>query len=69
VQSRVEKQIRHEIEIQQNLRYPNVLRLCGYFHDEKYIFHDEKRIFHDEKHIFLMLEFADKGELYKQLTK
>jgi serine/threonine protein kinase len=62
VQSRVEKQIRREIEIQQNLRYPNVLRLCGYFHDEK-------RIFHDEKHIFLMLEFADKGELYKQLTK
>ncbi|KAI0683079.1 kinase-like protein [Earliella scabrosa] len=55
VQSRVEKQIRREIEIQQNLRHPHVLRLYGYFHDEK--------------RIFLMLEFAGKGELYKQLTK
>ncbi|THH30581.1 hypothetical protein EUX98_g3605 [Antrodiella citrinella] len=55
VQSRVEKQIRREIEIQQNLRHPNVLRLYGYFHDEK--------------RIFLMLEFAGKGELYKQLMK
>ncbi|KAG1751041.1 kinase-like protein [Suillus lakei] len=55
IQSRVEKQIRREIEIQQNLRHPNVLRLYGYFHDEK--------------RIFLMLEFAGKGELYKQLSK
>lgn len=55
VQSRVEKQIRREIEIQQNLRHPHVLRLYGYFHDEK--------------RIFLMLEFAGKGELYKQLVK
>ncbi|KAF9046378.1 other/AUR protein kinase [Panaeolus papilionaceus] len=55
VQNRVEKQIRREIEIQQNLRHPNVLRLYGYFHDEK--------------RIFLMLEFAGKGELYKQLSK
>lgn len=55
IQSRVEKQIRREIEIQQNLRHPNILRMYGYFHDEK--------------RIFLMLEFAGKGELYKQLTK
>ena len=55
VQSKVEKQIRREIEIQQNLRHSNVLRLYGYFHDEK--------------RIFLMLEFAGKGELYKQLSK
>ncbi|KAF8955294.1 kinase-like protein [Flammula alnicola] len=55
VQSKVEKQIRREIEIQQNLRHPNILRLYGYFHDEK--------------RIFLMLEFAAKGELYKQLSK
>jgi serine/threonine protein kinase len=55
VQAKVEKQIRREIEIQQNLRHPNVLRLYGYFHDEKWI--------------FLMLEFAGKGELYKQLSK
>jgi serine/threonine protein kinase len=55
VESKVEKQIRREIEIQQNLRHPNILRLYGYFHDEK--------------RIFLMLEFAGKGELYKQLNK
>ncbi|KAF9265291.1 kinase-like protein [Marasmius fiardii PR-910] len=55
VAGRVEKQIRREIEIQQNLRHPNVLRLYGYFHDEK--------------RIFLMLEFAGKGELYRQLAK
>lgn len=51
----VQKQIRREIEIQQNLRHPNVLRLYGYFHDET--------------RIFLMLEFAGKGELYRQLSK
>ncbi|KZT28806.1 other/AUR protein kinase [Neolentinus lepideus HHB14362 ss-1] len=55
IESRVEKQIRREIEIQQNLRHPHILRLYGYFHDEK--------------RIFLMLEFAGKGELYKQLSK
>ncbi|PFH53350.1 hypothetical protein AMATHDRAFT_73526 [Amanita thiersii Skay4041] len=52
---KVEKQIRREIEIQQHLRHPNVLRLYGYFHDST--------------RIFLMLEFAGKGELYKQLSK
>ncbi|KAF8316971.1 kinase-like protein [Cantharellus anzutake] len=55
VDGRVEKQTRREIEIQRNLRHPNVLRLYGFFHDEK--------------RIFLMLEFAAKGELYKQLAK
>ncbi|KIJ54546.1 hypothetical protein M422DRAFT_152697 [Sphaerobolus stellatus SS14] len=55
IDGRVEKQIRREIEIQQNLRHPHILRLYGYFHDEK--------------RIFLMLEFAGKGELYKQLVK
>ncbi|KAF8606868.1 other/AUR protein kinase [Ceratobasidium sp. AG-I] len=55
VQCQVEKQIRREIEIQQNLRHPNILRLYGYFHDTK--------------RIFLMLEFAGKGELYKQLSR
>ncbi|OCF30442.1 AUR protein kinase [Kwoniella heveanensis CBS 569] len=55
VQGKVEKQVRREIEIQQNLRHPNVLRLYGYFHDQK--------------RIFLVLEFAAKGELYKQLSK
>ncbi|KAJ7135029.1 kinase-like protein [Mycena crocata] len=55
VSNKVEKQTRREIEIQQNLRHPNILRLYGFFHDEK--------------RIFLMIEFAGKGELYKQLSK
>ncbi|KAF7340210.1 Kinase-like protein [Mycena venus] len=55
VKNGVEKQTRREIEIQQNLRHPNIIRLYGFFHDEK--------------RIFLMIEFAGKGELYKQLSK
>ncbi|KAG5651848.1 Serine/threonine-protein kinase ark1 [Sphagnurus paluster] len=55
VSNGVEKQIRREIEIQQNLRHPNVLRLYGYFHDKS--------------RVFLMLEFAGKGELYRQLSR
>ena len=55
VQGKVEKQVRREIEIQSNLRHPNVLRLFGYFHDKK--------------RIFLVLEYAGHGELYKHLRK
>jgi serine/threonine protein kinase len=55
IENRVEKQIRREIEIQTHLRHPNILRLYGYFHDER--------------RIFLMLEFAGKGELYRQLAR
>ncbi|KAF8166575.1 kinase-like domain-containing protein [Mycena galopus ATCC 62051] len=55
VKNKVEKQTRREIEIQQNLRHANILRLYGFFHDEK--------------RIFLMLEFAAQGELYRQLSK
>ncbi|KAJ7356624.1 kinase-like protein [Mycena albidolilacea] len=55
VKNKVEKQTRREIEIQQNLRHPNIIRLFGFFHDET--------------RIFLMVEFAGKGELYKQLSK
>ena len=51
--SRVEKQLRREIEIQSHLRHPNVLRLYGWFFDDK--------------RIYLILEFAAKGELYKHL--
>lgn len=51
----VEKQVRREIEIQSNLRHPNILKLYGHFHDSK--------------RIFLILEFAGKGELYKHLQK
>lgn len=55
ITGKVEKQVRREIEIQQNLRHPNILRLYGYFDDSK--------------RIFLVLEFAAQGELYKQLSK
>ena len=54
-QGKVEKQVRREIEIQSNLRHPNILRLFGHFHDSK--------------RVFLILEFAGKGELYKLLRK
>ncbi|KAI1124991.1 Pkinase-domain-containing protein [Nemania abortiva] len=54
-QGRVEKQVRREIEIQSNLRHPNILQLFGHFHDSK--------------RVFLILEFAAKGELYKHLRR
>ncbi|KAI8915356.1 serine/threonine kinase 6, isoform CRA_a [Powellomyces hirtus] len=53
--ARVEKQLRREIEIQSHLRHPNILRLFGYFYDVK--------------RVYLILEYAAKGELYKQLRK
>ncbi|CAN6466463.1 unnamed protein product [Victoria cruziana] len=51
----LEHQLRREIEIQSLLRHPNVLRLYGYFHDEE--------------RIFLILEYAARGELYKELQR
>jgi len=51
----VEHQLRREIEIQSNLRHRNILRLYGYFWDEK--------------RVYLILEYAPRGELYKYLTK
>ncbi|KAI0424295.1 kinase-like protein [Xylaria sp. FL1042] len=53
--ARVEAQVRREVEIQSNLRHPNILKLYGHFHDSK--------------RIFLILEFAGQGELYKHLRK
>ncbi|KAG5439672.1 hypothetical protein PCK2_000712, partial [Pneumocystis canis] len=55
MQSKIEKQVRREIEIQSNLRHPNILRIYGHFHDST--------------RVFLILEFAGKGELYKHLRK
>ena len=52
-EGKVEKQLRREVEIQSHLRHPNILRLYGYFYDEK--------------RVYLILEYAAKGELYKQL--
>ena len=51
----VEHQLRREIEIQSHLRHKNILRMFGYFYDEK--------------RIYLILEFAPQGELYKKLMK
>ncbi|RDA84520.1 hypothetical protein CP532_1506 [Ophiocordyceps camponoti-leonardi (nom. inval.)] len=51
----VERQVRREIEIQSNLRHPNILQMFGHFHDSK--------------RVFLILEFAGKGELYKHLRR
>jgi len=49
----IEHQVRREIEIQYHLRHENILKLFGYFYDEK--------------RIFLILEYAKGGELYKHL--
>jgi len=54
VNNQVEKQLQREIEIQSHLRHPHILRLFGWWHDEK--------------KIYLILEYAGKGELYKELT-
>ncbi|XP_058876754.1 aurora kinase B-like [Acipenser ruthenus] len=51
----VEHQLRREVEIQSRLRHPNILRFYNYFHDRK--------------RVFLMLEYAPRGELYKELQR
>ncbi|XP_042332328.1 aurora kinase C-like isoform X2 [Sceloporus undulatus] len=51
----VEHQLRREIEIQCHLSHPNILRLYNYFHDRK--------------RVYLILEYAPRGELYKDLQK
>ncbi|KAK2144620.1 hypothetical protein LSH36_743g01027, partial [Paralvinella palmiformis] len=51
----VEHQLRREIEIQSHLRHPHILRLFGYFYDDR--------------RVYLILEYAPKGELYKVLQK
>lgn len=48
-----EHQLRREIEIQGHLDHPNVLRMYNYFWDNK--------------RVFLVLEYAEHGELYKIL--
>ncbi|XP_009557019.2 aurora kinase A [Cuculus canorus] len=51
----VEHQLRREVEIQSHLRHPNILRLYGYFHDVA--------------RVYLILEYAPRGEVYKELQK
>lgn len=55
VDSEIEHQVRREVEIQCRLRHPNILRMYGYFHDEK--------------RIYLILEYAEKGPLYRLLKE
>jgi aurora kinase, other len=49
----VEHQLRREIEIQSHLRHQNILRMYGYFYDDR--------------RIYLILEYSPGGELYKRL--
>jgi len=51
----VEHQLRREIEIQSHLRNRNILRMYGYFYDDR--------------RIYLILEYSPGGELYKRLTQ
>ena len=55
IKNKVEKQLRREIEIQSRLKHKNILRMYGYFHDEK--------------RVFLIIEYSPNGELYSELTK
>ena len=54
LKSGVEHQLRREIEIQAHLRHRHILRMYGYFYDNK--------------NIYLILEYSPGGELYKRLT-
>ena len=53
VKSNVQHQLRREIEIQSHLRHQNILKLFGFFDDEK--------------QIYLILEYCPGGELYADL--
>lgn len=53
VKERMEHQVRREIEIQTHLNHPNILQMLTYFWDEK--------------KIYLILEFAQEGEVFKVL--
>lgn len=52
---RLHHQLKREMDIQFSLRHPNILRLYGWFHDDQ--------------RIFLVLEYAFRGELYRELRK
>ncbi|XP_066126983.1 aurora kinase C-like [Saccopteryx bilineata] len=51
----MEHQLRREIEIQAHLQHPNILRLYNYFHDAR--------------RVYLILEYAPRGEVYKELQR
>lgn len=54
VSDHMEYQVRREIEIQTHLNHPNIVKMLTYFWDEK--------------KIYLILEFAQEGELFKVLN-
>jgi serine/threonine protein kinase len=49
----MECQLRREIEVQSQMRHPNIVRLYGYFYDQS--------------RIYLIIEYAAKGELFRLL--
>ncbi|XP_039511070.1 aurora kinase B-like isoform X2 [Pimephales promelas] len=51
----VEHQLRREIEIQSHLRHPNILQFYNYFCDDT--------------RVYLILEYAPRGEMYKELQR
>jgi serine/threonine protein kinase len=51
----MECQLRREIEVQSQMRHPNVVRLYGYFYDQS--------------RIYLIVEYAAKGELFRLLRE
>ncbi|KAF5099070.1 hypothetical protein DV451_003101 [Geotrichum candidum] len=55
IEYKVEKQFRREVEIQSNLRHPNISRLYGHFHDER--------------KVYLLIEYVAQGELFKVLRR
>jgi len=55
VTNSVHHQLKREIEIQSHLRHSNILRLFGYFYDDS--------------RVYLILEYAQRGELYSLLRK
>lgn len=55
IKEKVMHQLRREIEIQTHMRHKNILRMYGFFWDEK--------------KIYLILEYAARGEMYKYLQK
>lgn len=53
--TKVQRQVEREVNIQYNLRHPNILRLFAYFYDRK--------------KIYLVLEYAAKDDLYKHMKR
>lgn len=78
VKGRVEKQVMREIEIQTHLKYVHYTHFKIYLYKYSFIcilYYRHPHIlqlltyFHDTKRIYLVLEFAARGELYKELKR